>query len=126
MTKTRPFLKWAGSKYNCIKQVIDALPPGQRLIEPFAGSGVVFMNTNYSTYLMAESNLDLVQIFSFLQQQGESFIDYCEQYFKPETNCKTYYYQMRERFNASTSSQEKSALFLYLNRHGYKDRKSVV
>lgn len=119
MTKTRPFLKWAGSKYNCIKQVIDALPPGQKLIEPFTGSGVVFMNTNYSAYLMAESNLDLVQIFSFLQQQGESFIDYCEQYFKPETNCKTYYYQIRELFNASTSSQEKSALFLYLNRHGY-------
>ncbi|RUR08381.1 Dam family site-specific DNA-(adenine-N6)-methyltransferase [Legionella sp. km772] len=119
MTKIRPFLKWAGSKYNCLQHVIAALPPGQRLIEPFSGSGVVFMNTSYPAYLMAESNVDLIQIFSFLQQEGEAFITYCETHFKPETNCKTHYYEMRSLFNSVTSSLEKSALFLYLNRHGY-------
>ncbi len=119
MTKIRPFLKWAGSKYNCLQQVIDALLPGQRLIEPFAGSGVVFMNTNYSSYLMAESNRDLIHMFTVLKEQRDSFIDYCQEHFKPETNCKDHYYQMRSLFNNSTSSDEKSALFLYLNRHGY-------
>ncbi|HEM0315187.1 TPA: DNA adenine methylase, partial [Legionella pneumophila] len=48
MVKIRPFLKWAGSKYNCLNEIISSLPTGQRLIEPFAGSGVVFMNTSYS------------------------------------------------------------------------------
>jgi DNA adenine methylase len=119
MTKTRPFLKWAGSKYNCLKHVLSALPKGRRLIEPFAGSGVVFMNTDYSNYLLAESNMDLIHMYCALQTQGESFIDYCQEYFKSECNDKDYYYQMRSRFNSLPHSDERSALFLYLNRHGY-------
>ena len=83
MTKIRSFLKWAGSKYNCLHEILAALPPGRRLIEPFVGSGAVFMNANYSSYLLAESNLDLINIFSNLQLQGETFIDFCQQFFSP-------------------------------------------
>lgn len=119
MTKIRSFLKWAGSKYNCLQEITSALPPGRRLIEPFSGSGVIFMNTDYPNYLMAESNLDLIEVFSVLQQQGEAFITYCQAHFNAETNRKEHYYQMRTHFNKLPLSFEKSALFLYLNRHGY-------
>ncbi|KTD40348.1 DNA adenine methylase [Legionella parisiensis] len=119
MVKIRPFLKWAGSKYNCLEKIIPFLPPGKRLIEPFAGSGVVFMNTNYSSYLLAESNIDLVYLFTTLQRNGNAFIQHCETYFSPEFNRKEKYYQLRSDFNMSIHSPEKSALFLYLNRHGY-------
>lgn len=80
MIKIRPFLKWAGSKYNCLEKIVPLLPPGKRLIEPFTGSGVVFMNTHYSSYLLAESNLDLIHLFTLLQQQGDPFIRYCESF----------------------------------------------
>lgn len=119
MKKIRPFLKWAGSKYNCLHEVLSSLPPGQRLIEPFGGSGAVFINTNYSSYLFAEGNLDLIQIYSILKEQGEPFIRYCQQYFKPETNSKAHYYDQRALFNSTSASEQKAALFLYLNRHGY-------
>jgi DNA adenine methylase len=119
MPKIRPFLKWAGSKYNCLHEVLAALPAGQRLIEPFTGSGVVFMNTEYSSYLMAESNRDLIQIFVSLKECGESFINYCQEHFKPETNHKEHYYSIRTHFNHLSHSEERAALFLYLNRHGY-------
>lgn len=119
MTKIRPFLKWAGSKYNCLDEIISSLPPGKRLIEPFTGSGVVFMNTHYSSYILAESNPDLIQIFSTLQDQGETFIDYCQQYFHADDNCKEKYYERRTDFNQLKHSHQKSAFFLYLNRHGY-------
>lgn len=119
MVKIRPFLKWAGGKYNCLEKIIPSFPPGTRLIEPFTGSGVIFMNTEYASHLMAESNMDLIQLFTFLKLDGSSFIDYCQQYFKPETNIKEYYYEARSRFNSLKSCRERSALFLYLNRHGY-------
>lgn len=119
MTKIRPFLKWAGSKYNCMNEILLSLPQGKRLIEPFTGSGVVFMNTNYSSYLLAEGNLDLVTIFTKLQKHGNSFINYCQQYFKQEKNCKDAYYSLRDEFNNMSNSKKKSAIFLYLNRHGY-------
>jgi DNA adenine methylase len=119
MAKIRPFLKWAGSKYNCLQEVLAALPMGQRLVEPFTGSGVIFMNTNYPSYLMAESNKDLVQMFTSLKTCGDPFINYCQEHFKPETNLKEHYYTMRTRFNLLSHSEERAALFLYLNRHGY-------
>lgn len=119
MTKIRPFLKWAGSKYNCLNEIITSLPHGSRLIEPFAGSGVVFMNTDYSSYILGESNPDLINIFTTLKKEGEHFIDYCRQYFSPEFNCKEQYYELRAEFNSLKNSNKKSALFLYLNRHGF-------
>lgn len=119
MKKIRPFLKWAGSKYNCMEKIIPFLPDGKRLIEPFAGSGVVFMNTHYSAYLLAESNVDLINLFTLLQNQGKPFIEFCKPYFQPEFNQKEKYYQLRSEFNESNIIQLKSALFLYLNRHGY-------
>ena len=119
MTKIRPFLKWAGSKYNCLNKIISALPPGRRLIEPFAGSGVIFMNAHYSSYLLAESNADLINMYITLKKQGETFIEYCQQYFQPEFNCKESYYELRAEFNQLNRSSKKSALFLYLNRHGF-------
>ena len=45
----KPFLKWAGNKYRIIDQICAVLPPGNRLIEPFVGSGAVFLNTDYPT-----------------------------------------------------------------------------
>jgi DNA adenine methylase len=119
MIKTRSFLKWAGSKFNCLHEITSNLPPGKRLVEPFAGSAVVCMNTHYSSYLLAESNPDLVDLFQTLQKKGEPFINQCASYFQPEFNVDEQYYALRADFNTLERSEKKSALFLYLNRHGY-------
>ncbi len=119
MAKTRPFLKWAGNKYNCLNRLLKVLPKGKRLIEPFAGSGSVFMNTDYDRYVLAETNADLIYLFNTLKTQGSTFIDYCKSHFAPETNQQAYYYQARQQFNTLIHTPEKAALFLYLNRHGY-------
>lgn len=119
MIKTRSFLKWAGSKYNCLDKIIPFLPPGKRLIEPFAGSGVIFMNTHYESYLLAENNLDLINLFTTLQSEGNDFIDQCQNYFIPELNSKEHYYQIRTDFNQAPYEHQRTIYFLYLNRHGY-------
>lgn len=119
MQKTRPFLKWAGSKYRCIDTILASLPTSDRLIEPFTGSGAVFINADYPHYLLAEDNEDLVNLFRCLQQEGEPFINYCEQLFCQLNNRSEEYYQLRKQFNLCTDLRQRSALFLYLNRHGY-------
>lgn len=119
MTKKRPFLKWAGSKYNCIQTICNLLPPGQRLVEPFGGSAVVFMNTNYPSYLVCENNADLVDLYQRVKTDSKEFIDNCQNYFKQEFNDKARYYELREQFNKSPPGALRSALFLYLNRHGF-------
>ena len=37
----KPFLKWAGNKFQIVEQIRKILPMGKRLIEPFVGSGAV-------------------------------------------------------------------------------------
>lgn len=119
MTKVRPFLKWAGNKYHCLDNILKALPPGNRLIEPFTGSGAIFINSNYSNYLLAEKNKDLVNLFQSIQKEGPNFINYCADFFSLANNNAEQYYQFREQFNLSQDITFKAALFLYLNRHGY-------
>lgn len=119
MKKARPFLKWAGNKFNCIQHITDALPPGQRLIEPFAGSAAVFVNANFPRFLVAEGNQDLIQLYQCLKDEGKDFINYCGQWFCPENNQKQRYLALREEFNGCQHNRLRAALFLYLNRHGY-------
>jgi DNA adenine methylase len=62
----KPFLKWAGGKYRLIDRIQSALPAGNRLIEPFVGSGAVFLNTDYKSYVLTDSNPDLINLFKNL------------------------------------------------------------
>ncbi|MCP0913740.1 MULTISPECIES: Dam family site-specific DNA-(adenine-N6)-methyltransferase [Legionella] len=117
--KIRPFLKWAGNKYNCLEQILMSLPAANRLIEPFAGSAAIFINSNYPNYLVAEENKDLIALFSCLQKEGETFIAYCEQFFCPDNNYASQYYALRQIFNQENDPRLRAAIFLYLNRHGY-------
>lgn len=118
MQLSKPFLKWAGGKYRLMHHLLKAIPEGNRLVEPFTGSGAVFANTQFKQYLLAESNLDLVILFQQLQQEGEPFIQYCASFFE-HGNDEALYYERRACFNQCQNPRERSALFLYLNRHGY-------
>ena len=116
---SRPFLKWAGNKYRLIERIRALLPPGRRLVEPFAGSAAVFLNTDYPRYLIADNNADLINLYRILQAEGERFVRYCRRLFDPDANTPETYYRRRDEFNATGDPRRKAALFLYLNRHGY-------
>ncbi len=106
-----------------VDRITAVLPAGQRLVEPFVGSGALFLNVDYPTYLLADVNKDLINLFQTVkdqdQDQDQDFIAYAATYFTPENNDKEAYYKHREQFNQTTDIKERSALFLYLNRHGY-------
>ena len=115
----KPFLKWAGNKYKIVERIKALLPPGERLVEPFVGSGALFLNTDYPSYLLTDTNADLIHLYQHLQQEGQAFIEYCRPLFTPETNDKERYYALRNEFNSTTDLRRKSAIFLYMNKHGY-------
>jgi DNA adenine methylase len=117
--KNRPFLKWAGNKYRVLPHIESILPDGKRLIEPFAGSAAVFLNTNYSRYLISDNNCDLINLYNFLKNDGPEFIKKCRRMFTEKNNNEEKYYKFREEFNRTKNIQRKAILFLYFNRHGY-------
>ncbi len=117
--KNRPPLKWAGGKYQILDEIKRRLPAGNRLIEPFAGASVVFLNTEYKRYTLNDSNKDLICFYKLLKSDGIKFINYCRKYFNPKYNDANEFYKIRERFNSTGNQVLKSAFFLYINKHGY-------
>ncbi|HPC91822.1 MAG TPA: Dam family site-specific DNA-(adenine-N6)-methyltransferase [Myxococcota bacterium] len=113
-----PFLKWVGSKRESARAIVDLLPAGNCLIEPFVGAGAVFMAANkWPSYLLADLNTDLIDLYEDLCTYREGFIRQCASYFPG--NDKELYYERRDRFNSTPPSLERSALFVYLNRLGF-------
>jgi len=115
----KPFLKWAGGKMRLVARLQEALPPGRRLIEPFVGSGAVFLNTGYPTYLLNDLNADLIHLYIELRQNREALIGGARAFFEPEFNNASVYYELRSRFNTSTDKFERACIFVYLNKHGF-------
>jgi DNA adenine methylase len=115
----RPFLKWAGGKYRLVERIKEKLPPGKRLLEPFAGSCALSLNTGYDSYWLNDINLDLINLYQVIQKEGLSFIQFCRTFFTEENNTSGCFYKFRRQFNRERDIYQKAALFLYLNRHGY-------
>lgn len=117
--KQRAFLKWAGGKYTLSDVIRKMLPKGGRLIEPFAGAGSIFLNTDYPQYLLNDINKDLINLYKTLQTNSEQFIVDSKKLFTPEFNVAEEYYDIRKLFNATSDPYQRSLMFLYMNRHGY-------
>ncbi len=61
-------LKWAGNKTAIMSELKKHLPAGPRLVEPFAGSCAVMMATDYPSYLVADINPDLINLYGRCEQ----------------------------------------------------------
>lgn len=112
----KPFLKWAGNKYKVLPHIIPFINEPNQYIEPFVGSLSVALNVNAPICVLNDNNKDLISLYNCVINEGDSFIDDCESYFH-EGNDETVFYRNRELFNQTTDMREKSALFVYLNRH---------
>jgi len=116
--RSRPFLKWAGGKYR----ILDKLAPhlkGRKLIEPFVGSGAVFLNQSFERYLLGDINPDLINLYQCLKKERGKFIKYVHAYFTPQNNCRNFYLDIRHQFNNGVKGRKRAAMFVYLNRHGF-------
>ena len=119
MKKNRAFLKWAGGKFPLLDDIKKHLPEGECLIEPFVGAGSVFLNTDFSRYILADINSDLISLYNIVKMRTDEYVQAARELFVPETNCAEVYYQFREEFNKSQDPFRRAVLFLYLNRYGY-------
>ncbi|MEI2603643.1 Dam family site-specific DNA-(adenine-N6)-methyltransferase [Erwinia aphidicola] len=114
-------LKWVGSKVKVMAELKKHLPAGDRLVEPFAGSCAVMMNTDYPAYLVADINADLINLYVQIQQHESAFLALAAQVFA-QNKTKDCYTAIRAEFNNDTALPllHRAVYFLYMNRHGYR------
>ncbi|MFN6970386.1 MAG: Dam family site-specific DNA-(adenine-N6)-methyltransferase [Rheinheimera sp.] len=117
--KQRAFLKWAGGKFNLVEAITGHLPQADVLVEPFVGAGSVFLNTDYSRYVLNDINADLIHLYQFLQSKPAQLITDARLFFTESHNDKANYLAIRQQFNQTTDQYLRSLQFLYLNRHCY-------
>jgi len=113
----KSFLKWAGGKFKVLPRIFRALPSGQRLIEPFAGSAVVSLNAPFAAAVASDSNTDLINLYRSIIADPQHFIEKASILFAPEYNVREQYDALRAEFNDSDDPFRRSAIFVYLNRH---------
>ena len=117
--KHRSFLKWAGGKYALIDTLNHRLPQGERLVEPFVGSGSVFLNIDFPCYLVSDINPDLINLFQIVKKDCGNLIEESKRLFIESNNTRSSYNHFKSEFNASSDPFYRALLFLYLNRHGF-------
>ncbi|WP_225614420.1 Dam family site-specific DNA-(adenine-N6)-methyltransferase [Pantoea sp. PNT02] len=122
----KPPFKWAGNKARVMPELSKHLPEGKRLVEPFAGSCAVMMNTDYDAYLMADANHHLVNAYIMMAHHTDALLAeleilFCTGSVGTESQRGGFYYCVRTRLNhdGTLTAIQKAACFLYLNRHGY-------
>ena len=109
-------LKWVGSKARLMPQLRHHLPEGKRLVEPFAGSCAVMMNTDYDEYLVADVNPDLIGFYCAVATDHVDLIGRSRHLFET-FNTADGFYDSRDAFNRNDEPEWRPALFLFLNRH---------
>jgi len=116
---TEPFLKWPGGKRLLADTIIELLPSGRRLIEPFVGAGALFARSAFNSYVVSDVNQDLSSLYEILRDSPVELLSCCASLFDAVAALPDVYYTRRVRFNALPFGVERAALFVYLNRFGF-------
>lgn len=117
--RRKPFLKWAGGKFRVLDHILQRLPRGERLVEPFAGSAAVALNAGFPVALVADFNEDLINLYSSVQADTARFVEEAGALFVRQNNSRDAFDALRAEFNESTDPFRRSVIFVYLNRHAF-------
>jgi DNA adenine methylase len=142
--KARPFLKWAGGKRQLLRQIDHQFPSAlkngeiTRYVEPFVGSGAVFLHVvqqyPVEEFFIADINQELILAYRTVQHDVKGLITELarleERYLPlPETKRNEFYYKLRSAYNAErrrinyaayhVSWVKRTAQMIFLNRTCY-------
>ncbi|WP_085247402.1 DNA adenine methylase [Gilliamella mensalis] len=115
MNIKKSFLKWPGGKGRIIELLRPHLPTNGRFIEPFVGAGNVFINVDAKSYILADNNPDLINVYRWLKSDSTLLINETKALFDSQID----YYDLRSQFNLSPKRHTlaQAAKFIWLNRH---------
>lgn len=113
-----PPVKCQGIKTKLVATIqhVAATRTFSRWIEPFCGSCVVALNVQPPCALLCDTNIHIISLYQHIQSRKitpaltSSFLT--DEGEKLKTKGEPYYYEVRERFNASPTPLD----FLFLNR----------
>ena len=118
----KPILKWAGGKRQLLPALLKNIPDKfNTYYEPFIGGAALLISlyslNRISNAVISDTNADLYNLYKTIRENPHQLID--ELNILGFRNTKEDYYKARELFNSSSNPVERTAILIYLNRHGY-------
>ncbi len=109
-----PVLRWAGSKKKLVPDLQLASPiKYARYIEPFVGSGVLFLALCPSKAILADINPHLIQAYRLIASDPYDVWSFL----KKMPASEEFYYELRTVNWEGLNELERAARFVYLNRY---------
>ncbi len=109
----KPILKWAGGKTQLLDKLTPIFPKKfNKYIEPFFGGGAVFFNLMPEKSVIADSNPELINLYTQIAKNLNAVIFHLETY----KNTKEFFYNVRALDIQSLSPEEKAARTIFLNK----------
>ena len=123
--RAQPFVKWAGGKRQLLGEIRRRLPESfDNYYEPFVGGGAVFFDLRPARAAINDVNASLINAYCQIRDAPLDVMDYLDAVDAGQAAApcaKTYYYEVRERYNealaAGAADPECAALFIYVNKH---------
>ena len=139
MSDVRPILKWAGGKRQLLPQLRRYYPPVfKRYIEPFVGSGAVFLDLHNAGLIdgrdvqLSDINADVIGCYRMVRESVDEVIAHLLELESGHSRGgDAHFYEVRDgRFNVQRQqisrgadgtayTPELAAMLIYLNRTGY-------
>jgi DNA adenine methylase len=110
---SKPILKWAGGKTQLLSELIARTPSGYgRYVEPFFGGGALFFALRPQNSIIADSNPELINLYSTVANDVDGVIDSLSSY----RNTEETFYEARSLDWTKLSCSEAAARTIFLNR----------
>ena len=111
--QAKPILKWAGGKTQMLKDLLPKVPDSYgRYIEPFIGGGAMFFALNPEEAVIADSNPELINMYTQIADNVDEVIAYLKQY----ENTQEMFYEVRALEWQELPKAEAAARTIYLNK----------
>jgi len=113
-----PVIKWVGGKSKLLPELTARLPARfERYFEPFAGGAALFFRVAPERAVLADSNPDLISLYSYLRKDVAGVIRKLEHH--RSAHSEEHYYATRTRWNdreRAWTTADRAATFIYLNK----------
>jgi len=122
-TKIQPFVKWAGGKRQLLNKINEKLPENfKTYYEPFVGGGAVLFDIQHKTSVINDINSHLISAYKNIRDNPVDLMNLLDDFDSVKLNDKIYR-EFRDKYNShikeDINNLETSALFIFLNKHGF-------
>jgi len=108
-----PVIKWSGSKRSQSAFIVRCVPRYRRYVEPFIGGGAVLYQMCPEVGVAGDICEPLILLWKHVKTRPDELADgYLERWEHLQKTGHTYYYEVRDRFNAEQDPVD----FLFISR----------